>query len=107
MEFSKRLSQLRKQKHWSQGQLAEKVGTHPNLIGKYELGVSVPSVEMAGKLAVALETSLDYLVGTTDENIDNNLLDRFRALIKLPEEMKGTILRSLDNLLGKASAQLV
>jgi len=33
------------------------------MVGKYERGYAIPSIEVAKRIADALEVSLDYLVG--------------------------------------------
>ena len=45
------------------------VDIHANVLGRYERGEARPFVEMAAKLAQALEVSLDYLVGNSDPQI--------------------------------------
>lgn len=104
MELAHRLSQLRKEKGFTQQMLAELTGTHPNVIGKYELGLAIPSVEMAGKLAHALDVSIDYLAGNADVNVDRRLMDKMKSLLKLPDELKNSVMYSLDKLIGKAKA---
>ena len=104
--LAQRLHQLRKEKGVTQQQLAIITGTHPNVIAKYELGLAVPSIEMAGKLAQALEVSIDYLAGRSDINIDYKLMDKIKSLLKLPEEVKNTFLYSLDRLIGKTKESL-
>jgi len=99
MEFAHRLSILRKEKGFSQQQLATFIGTHPNVIGKYELGLAIPSVKMAQKLASALDVSIDYLVGNVEVNLDNTLLNRIKSLLKLPEDVKRSLMITLDNIL--------
>jgi len=105
MELAKRLSNLRKANGLSQQALADITGTHPNQIGKFELGLALPSVEMAQKLADALHVSIDYLVGNIEENLDNSLMDKLKTLLKLPEDVKESVLFSLDVLIGKATSQ--
>jgi transcriptional regulator with XRE-family HTH domain len=41
-------------------------GIHANIFGRYELGEAKPSIDIALKLAEALEVSLDYLMGKDD-----------------------------------------
>jgi transcriptional regulator with XRE-family HTH domain len=41
------------------------IGTFPAIIGRYERNEITPSVEVAAKIADALEVSLDYLVSTS------------------------------------------
>lgn len=47
---------------------------------------ATPSVEVAAKIADALQVSLDYLVGNTDIELDKNILDKVVAIQKLPDE---------------------
>lgn len=106
MELANRLSQLRKEKGLTQQALAELTGTHPNVIGKYELGLAIPSVDMAGKLAHALNVSIDYLAGNDDIIVDNRLMDKIKSLLKLPEDVKNSVMYSLDKLIGKAKGSI-
>lgn len=66
--FAKRLKQARQAKGLTQRQLAEKAGTTQNTISTYEKNgqKQFPSVTMAAKLADALEVSIDWLCGRTD-----------------------------------------
>jgi transcriptional regulator with XRE-family HTH domain len=59
MSFANRLTLTRRQQGLSQSELATKVGLHTNAFGRYERGDAVPSVEVAAKIAGALNTSLD------------------------------------------------
>lgn len=106
MELSHRLSQLRKEMGFTQQALAELTGTHPNVIGKYELGLAVPSVEMAGKLAHVLGVSIDYLAGNDDALLDHSLMDKIKSLLKLPEDVKNSVMHSIDILIGKAKGSI-
>lgn len=103
MKLAHRLSQLRKEKGLTQQDLAELAGTHPNVIGKYELGLAIPSVDMAARLAKVLNVSIDYLAGNDDMVVDNRLMDKIKSLLKLPEEVKNSVMYSLDKLIGKAA----
>ena len=96
MEFGKRLSQIRKEKKLSQGQLAKMVGIHANVLGRYERGEARPFVEMAAKLAKALEVSLDYLVGNSDLKFDEETINRIVKLQALKEDEKNTIYKIVD-----------
>jgi len=104
--LSNRLVSLRKEKKISQGELAEKVGIHNNVLGRYERGEATPSVEMAAKLADALGVSLDYLVGKTDVELDQTILDKVISIQKLPEEDKNCIMYSIDGLIQHARTRV-
>ena len=63
MNTGKIISDLRDQKGWSQSELATQSGISRVMIGKYERGEAIPSIEVAKKIADSLDVSLDYLVG--------------------------------------------
>lgn len=91
----------------SQGDLAIKAGIHTNVIGRYERGEAVPSIEVAGKIAEALNVSLDHLVlGRSDVNIDQSLLDKLKTIQQLPEEDREHIMYSIDGLIQHAKTRL-
>lgn len=57
------ITELRKQKAWSQTDLATQSAMSREMIGKYERGEAVRSMKAAKKIADAFAVSLDYLVG--------------------------------------------
>ena len=105
MLFGDRLLEVRKKKKLSQDQLAKTVGAHAPVIGRYERGEVKPSIEMATKLAEALGVSLDYLVGSTDMEIEQELLAKVIDLQKLKEEDRTHIILTLDALLRDAKTR--
>lgn len=106
MSLGSQISRIRKERKIAQGELAEKVGVHPNVLGRYEREEATPSVEVAAKIADALSVSLDYLVGNTDVLLDKNILDKVVAIQKLPEEDRTHIMYSLDGLIQHAKTRL-
>lgn len=62
MTFGQKITFNRKKKNWTQTDLANAVGTIRDLIGKYERDDIKPSIDVAAKIADALDCSLDYLV---------------------------------------------
>ena len=106
--FSKRILMLRKQKGWSQPELARRVGTSGPIIGRYERGEMTPSIEVAKKLADAFGVTLDYLVADRDlPNIlqDKEMLQRLEAIAALPEEERLRILSVVDSLIRDFKAR--
>lgn len=65
--LAKRLRAARSAKKWTQEQLGKKVNTTKGTISNYENGHSTPSNEMLLLLASALDTTTDYLLGSTVE----------------------------------------
>lgn len=62
MIFADKLIQLRKQKGWSQEELAEKMDVTRQSVSKWESTQSVPDVERLVQLSALFEVSLDYLL---------------------------------------------
>lgn len=61
-EIGMRIKELRKAHGLTQAQLADQAGTTQNHLGKIEVGMKMPSLELFVELAGCLETTLDYLV---------------------------------------------
>ena len=51
----------------TQEQLAEKFGTSPQAISRWEIGATYPDIEMLPMIASFFETSVDALLGVTEE----------------------------------------
>jgi transcriptional regulator with XRE-family HTH domain len=76
MNFDKNLKELRTQKGFSQEVFSSKVGIHVTNLSKYERGLTMPSLEVAEKMANALEVSLDKLVyGSEAEKAQKTITD--------------------------------
>ncbi|MHB8627957.1 MAG: helix-turn-helix domain-containing protein [Aggregatilineales bacterium] len=65
--FPKRLRTARKQMNISQHELARLCGLSINQISRYELGLREPTAVSLIKVARALNVSMDYLVGLTED----------------------------------------
>ncbi len=99
------MSLLRKKKGLSQGELGRAVGTSGDIVGRYERDEVKPSIEVAVKLADALEVSLDFLVGKTDTELDRAVLKRIEELAKLPAEAKDQVYMVMDALVRDFKAK--
>jgi len=66
MPIGERLKERRRSIHISQECLGEKAGVHANTIRKWEKGQRSPRAEELPALAAALNTSVAYLTGETD-----------------------------------------
>ncbi len=106
MKFAERLQELRKKNKFSQEELAKQVDIHVNVLGRYERGDSNPSIEVATKLADALNVSLDYLVGKTELLVDESITNKILTIQKLPEKDREHILFALDAMIRDAKARL-
>ncbi|MBU0679882.1 MAG: helix-turn-helix domain-containing protein [Proteobacteria bacterium] len=108
MTIGDRLLKLRKERGWSQQQVAKKIGTSGPILGRYEREEMTPSVEVAKKLADIFGVTLDYLVddsGKALEIQDKAMLERFTEIEHLDEDDKKTIITVVDSLLRDAKAK--
>lgn len=62
-----RLKLLRINNGFTQAAIAERLHVRQNTYSQYENGVREIPIELLKKLAVIYETSIDYIVGLTDE----------------------------------------
>ena len=65
--LGKRLKQARKNKGLTQDYVAKIIGTTYQTISNYERGTRDPDTESLTRLANLYETSIDYLLGRTDD----------------------------------------
>jgi transcriptional regulator with XRE-family HTH domain len=100
MDFGNRLKNIREEKNIKREDLALKIGTSAAIIGRYERNERTPSVDIAKKIAEAMEVSLDYLVGDTSTIVkDKKMLYRIELIEKANPDFKERILYMLDLML--------
>lgn len=111
LAFPERLRQLRKERGWSQAEVARQIGVQRVLIGNYELGINQPTIGIAAKLAHLFGTSLDGLILATpaaaDQIHDHELLSFFKKADALPYETKAMIKSLIEGLLAKVELQKI
>ena len=96
-EFSTRVMQARKEKELYRDELAKMIGTSGPIVGRYERGDMMPSVEIATKIADALEVSLDFLVGKSSMTVkDESMLERLEDIAALPKPKRLELFNVLD-----------
>lgn len=99
--FGERLALLRKEKKLSQYELADKLGFTRGQIANYEQGKRQPDFETLQKLADFFDTSIDYLLGRTDDRRRN--LEKENKIIKDAEDL----LKALENIPEKDREKVV
>ncbi len=106
--FGSNLKQFRSENGLSQEAFAAKIGVHVTNLSKYERSKSIPSLEIAEKMATALDISIDELVyGRQNEKArthiaDNELLNLFNKTQSLDDDQKKTVVDLLSAFLLKA-----
>ncbi len=96
MTIGEHISLLRKRKKLSQADLGKIVGTSGDIIGRYERDIITPSIDVIMKIADALEVSIDFLVGKTNLELDNQTLKRIEDISALPIDRKNYVLSLID-----------
>jgi len=74
------IKSLRARKGYSQVKLQHLVGVSTSSIEAYEQGVRIPSLPVAYRLSEVLDTSIDFLVGKTNE------IDKYYLLSKTDKD---------------------
>ena len=96
-KFGNNVLLIRKEKGLSRDELADLVDTSAPVIGRYERGDMIPSVETATKIADVLETSLDFLVGKSSILGKNkSMIERFEEIYHLPESNQNELINVID-----------
>ena len=104
-----RLLELRKQKGFTQEQLAEKLNVTNQSVSKWEKDINAPDITLLVELADLLETSVDYLLGrggnkpvvtTTQKNIDQ-LVFKIRILSANKDKVNINLPLGIVRLLAK------
>lgn len=102
--FGKKIAALRKEMKMSQTDLAKKLSTSVSVISRYERDEMTPSIDVAKKLAIILNTTVGYLLGESEqENIlkDPGMLKRLNDIESMEPEEKSHVLFTLDALIQK------
>ena len=84
--FGMRLKELRKQKGWTQKELANQIDIRFAQLNKYECGMHIPPIEKLVQLGDVLGVTLDYLIMGNRDQIQT--LHNMR-LIKRLQELEG------------------
>jgi transcriptional regulator with XRE-family HTH domain len=102
-----RLKELRESKNMTQVRLSIELGVSQETISGYEIGKASPPADMLIKLADVLDTSVDYILGRTDNRYFNKLnksdlseqeLEVLLNFRKLPKNKKERVLGFLIGL---------
>lgn len=100
MNTGKIIVHLREEKGWSQTNLANRSSVSRVMIGKYERGEAIPSIETAKKIADALEVSLDYLVGEgINAYFDKKPVQRLHDIESLGPQIKDKLFFLIDTVI--------
>lgn len=105
--FGARLIAARRARNMTQVQLAHAIGSTQRAISYYEAEGGNPAPDIVARMATALGTTADVLLGLAVEAADQpepatvderRLWRRFRQLLTLPEKDRRAVLRMLDTM---------
>ena len=71
-----RIAALRRDRGWSQAQLAQRLSISPSAVGMYEQGRREPSAELLVSMAEVLEVSTDFLLTGKASTMDTVDMER-------------------------------
>lgn len=107
MMIDKQITLLRKERNWSQAELASKTDVSQVMVGKYERGDATPSIEVAKKMADAFGVSLDFLVGEgQNAAFDKKTLKRIEDIQALDTDTQKVLFNIIDTYLRDAKARM-
>lgn len=75
------------------------------IVGHYERGDAVPSIDIAKRMADAFEVSLDYLVGASENQLNKEMVKRIEDVDKMKPDDKKMIYAFLDAFITKTKLQ--
>ncbi|MEJ5056069.1 helix-turn-helix domain-containing protein [Sphingobacterium sp. MYb382] len=83
-------------------------GASRDIIGKYERGENIPSIDVAAKMAEPLGVTLDYLVKDGEyEQIDNEMLKLLKEVQGLDEEDRVHIFATINAFIKAAKLKSI
>jgi len=106
MHLHEKIRKLRKEKGFSQQQLADMLDIHLSHINRLENGHAQPSIEVLKKLINIFEVSADYLLDNNSDSFEikignKNLADKIRLIDKLEEKDQQALIQVIDSMLTK------
>ena len=105
-EVGDKIIALRKNKNWSQNDLAKALNASRDIISKYERGLNTPSLEMAQKIADIFGVTVDYLLGNSSFAIyDQAAIKRLDDIENLDDDTKTTLFKVIDTFIKEAKTR--
>ena len=103
--FGIRIKELRKNKKWTQKELANKIDVRFPQLNKYECGLHTPPMDKLVKLSEVFDTTIDFLLtgDKTEERPLHNLrlLERLQELEQFASEDQETVIKLIDAMIVK------
>ncbi len=99
--LGQRIARLRKEKGYTQTELANKIGITQKLVSDYELDRIRPYPEMAIRFALSFDISTDELLGVKKTKNDGGkpnlkIQQRIKKIEELPTSQQKALLKTID-----------
>ena len=101
-----RLARLRKERGFTQNELADKIGVIQTIVSAIEKNALKLSADMAVRFALALEISADELLMPSKKKTSANakkssrkIMRRLESIESLPSHHQQTVLKTIDTML--------
>lgn len=113
MPFAEKLAKLRKEKGFTQQQMAKKAGVGVAQMRRYEKGNSSPTLEVIKNIAKTLGVSADELIFDEPEGVasgrilDRELLEQFELVSRMNPHDKEAIKTILESMIVKSKLEEV
>jgi len=103
--FGLRLKELRKQKNWTQKELANQLDIRFSHLNKYESGMHIPPIEKLVQIAELFNVTLDFLVLGNREDVlplhNTQLIERLKELESFNADDQDAVIRLIDAMIVK------
>jgi len=97
VSIGNRIILLRKDKNWSQIELAKQINASREIISRYERNESMPSIDMVVKLADVFGVTVDFLVGKSNSaSFDKETVERINDIQKMDGDTKAVLFNVID-----------
>ncbi|MDR0298583.1 MAG: helix-turn-helix domain-containing protein [Streptococcaceae bacterium] len=93
--FGEKLQAARKNKRWTQVELAKRLNLSNGTISAYETGTKYPTLEGMVKICELLDLSSDFLLGLSDNKLQQNLAE-------LPSQSRQLAIQLIEQLSVRA-----
>ena len=108
MPFAEKLSRMRKEKGFTQQEMAKKAGVGIAQLRRYEGGTSSPTLEIIKNISRTLGVTTDELIFDENEGVANNkimdrqLLEQFEVVSAMRQQEKNAIKIILESMILKS-----
>lgn len=106
MIIGESIRKFRKEMNLTQDEFAARLSMHGRQLARYEVGRSIPSIEIIKKIADFCEVSIDYLVCGQDKKMadrakinDREVLDLLRRIDRLKRPQRDKLKWAIQGLL--------